>query len=81
MKGKGKAMARTTYEVNFYPSEKGDGIYKMCRTKKQAIKECEKLHKDYPDRDGDAYIRVWYDYDGLDEECLYDINPEEWQNV
>ena len=74
-------MARTTYEVNFYPTEKGDGIYKMCRTKKQAIKECEKLHKDYPDREGDAYIKVWYDHGGLDEEHIGDINPEEWQNV
>ena len=73
-------MARTTYEVNFYPNEKSDGIYKMCRTKKQAIKECEALHKKYPDRDEDAFIKIWYDLDGLDEEHIGTIEPEEWQN-
>ena len=73
-------MAETTYEVNFYPTEKGDGIYKMCRTKKQAIKECKRLHMEYPIRDGEAFIRVWYGVETSDEEWLYDIEPEEWQN-
>ena len=74
-------IAETTYEVNFYPTEKGDGIYKMCRTKEQAIKECKRLHKKYPVRDGDAFIRVWYGVETSEEEWLYDIEPEEWQNV
>ena len=63
-------MKRTTYELNFYPTEKGDGIYKMCNTKKQALKEYEILQNKYPNREGDAFIKVWYDYDGDDADVV-----------
>lgn len=63
-----------TYELNFYPTENGDGIYKICNTKAQALKEYKLLQKKYPERTGDAFIRVWHDFDGLEAEPLYDIN-------
>ena len=63
-----------TYELNFYPTEKGDGIYKLCKTKAQAIKEFKRLQEKHPNRSGDAFIRVWRDYDGLDAEAIDDID-------
>ena len=63
-----------TYELNFYPTENGDGIYKLCQTKAEAVKEFKRLQAKYPERSGSAFIRVWHDYDGLDAEPLYDID-------
>jgi hypothetical protein len=63
-----------TYELNYYPTERGDGIYKMCKTKSQAIKEFNRLAKKYPNRSGDAFIKVWTDYDGFDAEVIEDID-------
>ena len=71
---KKKGRKTMTYELNYYPTEAGDGIYKMCKTKAQAVKEFKRLEKQYPDRTGDAFIRVWYDHDGLDEEAIEDID-------
>lgn len=62
------------YELNYYPTEKGDGIYKLCKTKAQAIKEFKQLEKEYPDRSGDAFIKVWKDYDGFDAEVIDEID-------
>lgn len=63
-----------TYELNYYPTEKGDGIYKLCRTKAQAVKEFKQLEKKYPDRSGSAFIKIWIDYDGFDAEVIDDID-------
>ena len=63
------------YELNYYPTEKGDGIYKICRTKSEAIKEFKKLESKHPDRTGDAFIKVWNAHpDELDAEPIGDIN-------
>jgi hypothetical protein len=51
------------YQLNFYPTEKGDGIYRDCKTKAEAMKEFKKLQEKYPARTGSAFIRVWRNYD------------------
>ena len=67
-------MSKKTYELNFYPTEKGDGIYVVCSTKAQAMKEYKRLQGKYPNRAGDAFIKVWYDFDGFDAEVIDEIN-------
>ncbi len=62
-----------TYELNFYPTESGDGIYIGCRTEKQARQEYKRLSEKYPNRTGSAFIRVFIYYDTFDVEPLYDI--------
>lgn len=62
------------YELNFYPTEKGDGIYRLCKTKAQAIKEFKQLQNEYPSRNGDAFIKVWRDYECLDAEVIEEID-------
>lgn len=62
------------YELNFYPMETGDGIIKPCKTKAQALKEFKKLQDKYPERTGDAFIRVWRDYDEPEEWPIKDID-------
>lgn len=66
--------AKKTYELNFYPSERGDGIYKICSTKVQALKEYKRLQAEYPNRSGDAFIKVWHDFDGFDAEVIDEID-------
>jgi hypothetical protein len=63
-----------TYELNYYPSEAGDGIYKRCRTRAEAVKEFKRLEQEHPNRSGDAFIRVWYNLDEPDEEPIKDID-------
>lgn len=62
------------YELNYYPSEAGDGIYKMCETKAQAIKEFVRLEKQYPNRTGYAFIRVWRNYGEPEAVPIKDID-------
>lgn len=69
-----KRKENKMYELNYYPSEAGDGIYKMCKTKAQAIKEFVRLEKQYPNRTGDAFIRVWRNYDEPEAEPIKDID-------
>lgn len=61
------------YELNFYPTETGDGIIKPCKTKAQALKEFKRLQAKYPKRTGDAFIKVWINYDEIDAEPVKDI--------
>ena len=62
-----------TYELNYYPTEKGDGIIKVFSTKAQAVKEFKRLEKIY-NRCGDAYIKVWEDYGTWKAEPIRDID-------
>lgn len=63
-----------TYELNYYPTEAGDGIYKACKTKEQAVKEFERLEKQYSSRTGDAFIKVWRNYGEPEAEPMKDID-------
>ena len=62
------------YELNYYPTERGDGIFCLCNTKGQALKEFKRLEKQYPSRSGDAFIKVWKDYDTINAEVVKDID-------
>ena len=62
------------YELNYYPDKCGDGIYKLCHTEAEAVKEFNRLEKKYPGRRGDAFIRIWRDYDTCDAEVVRDID-------
>lgn len=55
------------YELNFYPTEAGDGFYIRCKTKAQALKDYKRLQGKYPHRTGDAFIRVWDQDPALDD--------------
>lgn len=62
------------YELNFYLTETGDGIFIPCKTKAQALKEFKRLQTKYPNRTGDAFIKVWKKYDEPDAEPIKDIS-------
>ena len=62
------------YELNFYPTETGDGIIKPFKTKAQALKEFRKLQDKYPTRTGDAFIKVWINYDEPEAEPIKSID-------
>ena len=64
----------TTYELNYYPTETGDGIIKPFTTANQAKAEYRRLQAQHPDRTGDAFIRVWKDYGTWEAEPIKDIN-------
>lgn len=44
------------------------------QNKSKTIKEFKKLQEKYPTRSGDAFIKVWYDYDGFDAEVIAEID-------
>lgn len=62
------------YELNYYPTESGDGIFCLCNTKTEALQMFKKLEKQYPTRTGDAFIKVWKNYDTIYAEVVKDID-------